>query len=34
VPKMVQRIVVDNKSIDEAVAETQTACQAIYDKYK
>ena len=34
VPKMIQRIVVDNKTIDEAVAETQGACQAIYDKYK
>ena len=33
-PKMVQRIVVDNLSIDDAIAETQTACQAIYDKYK
>jgi multiple sugar transport system substrate-binding protein len=34
VPKMIQRIVVDNTSIDEAVAETQSACQAIYDKYQ
>ena len=34
VPKMIQRIVVDNKSIDDAVKETQGACQAIYDKYK
>lgn len=33
-PKMIQRIVVDNRSIDEAIAETQAACQAIYDKYK
>jgi multiple sugar transport system substrate-binding protein len=33
-PKMVQRIVVDGLSIDDAIAETQTACQAIYDKYK
>lgn len=32
-PKMVQRIVVDGLSIDDAVAETQAACQAIYDKY-
>ncbi len=31
-PKMVQKIVVDKKGIDEAIAETQTACQAIYDK--
>ncbi|MEN9938807.1 MAG: hypothetical protein RLZZ387_5386 [Chloroflexota bacterium] len=34
VPKMIQRIVVDKRSIDDAVAETQSACQAIYDKYK
>jgi multiple sugar transport system substrate-binding protein len=34
VPKMIQRIVVDNLSIDDAIKETQTACQAIYDKYK
>jgi ABC-type glycerol-3-phosphate transport system substrate-binding protein len=33
-PRMVQRVVVDGISIDEAVTETQTACQAIYDKYK
>jgi multiple sugar transport system substrate-binding protein len=33
-PKMVQRIVVDNQSIDDAIKETQTACQAIYDKHK
>jgi multiple sugar transport system substrate-binding protein len=33
-PRMIQRIVVDNISIDDAIAETQTACQAIYDKYK
>jgi multiple sugar transport system substrate-binding protein len=33
IPKMIQRIVVDNRSIDEAIAETQSACQAIYDKY-
>jgi multiple sugar transport system substrate-binding protein len=33
-PKMIQRIVVDNKSIDDAIKETQAACQAIYDKYK
>lgn len=32
-PRMIQRIVVDGLSIDEAVAETQEACQAIYDKY-
>ncbi|MCB0115451.1 MAG: extracellular solute-binding protein [Caldilineaceae bacterium] len=33
-PRMVQRVVVDGISIDEAIAETQEACQAIYDKYK
>jgi multiple sugar transport system substrate-binding protein len=33
-PKMVQRIVVDGLSIDESIAETQAACQAIYDKYE
>lgn len=32
-PRMIQRIVVDNVSIDDAIAETQEACQAIYDKY-
>ncbi len=34
IPKMIQRVVVDNKSIDDAIKETQGACQAIYDKYK
>jgi multiple sugar transport system substrate-binding protein len=33
-PRMIQRIVVDGLSIDDAVVETQAACQAIYDKYK
>ena len=33
-PKMVQKIVIDKKSIDDAIKETQTACQQIYDKYK
>ncbi len=32
-PRMVQRVVVDGVSIDDAIAETQAACQAIYDKY-
>lgn len=32
-PRMVQRVVVDGLSIDEAVLETQQACQDIYDKY-
>lgn len=32
-PGMVQRIVVDGLSIDDAIAETQSACQAIYDKH-
>ena len=31
-PRMIQRIVVDGLSIDESIAETQEACQAIYDK--
>jgi multiple sugar transport system substrate-binding protein len=31
-PRMIQRIVVDQISIDEAIAETQAACQDIYDK--
>jgi multiple sugar transport system substrate-binding protein len=33
-PKMIQRMVVDNLSIDDAIKETQAACQAIYDKHK
>jgi len=33
-PRMIQRIVVDGLSIDDSIEETQTACQAIYDKYK
>ncbi|MBI1293917.1 extracellular solute-binding protein [bacterium] len=33
-PRMVQRVVVDDVSLDDAIAETQAACQAIYDKYK
>jgi hypothetical protein len=31
-PRMIQRIVIDGLSIDESIAETQTACQAIYDE--
>ncbi len=31
-PKMVQRIIVDGLSIEESIAETQQACQTIYDK--
>ncbi len=34
IPRMIQRVVVDNLSIDDAVKETQAACQLIYDKYK
>lgn len=34
IPKMIQRVVVDNVSIENAIKETQAACQAIYDKYK
>ena len=33
-PRMIQRIVVDGLSIDDSIAETQGACQEIYDKYK
>jgi multiple sugar transport system substrate-binding protein len=32
-PRMIQRMVIDGLSADEAIAETQEACQAIYDKY-
>jgi multiple sugar transport system substrate-binding protein len=34
VPKMVQRVVIDGMSFDEAMEEAQTQGQAIYDKYK
>jgi multiple sugar transport system substrate-binding protein len=34
VPKMIQRIVVDGKTIDEAMDEAQQQGQLIYDKYK
>lgn len=34
VPKMVQRVVVDGLSIDDAVKEAQEQGQLIYDKYK
>ena len=34
IPKMVQKVIVDKKSIEDAIKETQTACQQIYDKYK
>lgn len=33
-PKMIQRVVVDGLSVDDAVLEAQAACQLIYDKYK
>ena len=33
-PRMIQRIVVDGLSIDDSIAETQQACQDIYDKYQ
>lgn len=33
-PRMIQRVVVDGLSVDDAIAETQKACQDIYDKYK
>jgi multiple sugar transport system substrate-binding protein len=32
-PRMIQRIVVDGLSIDESIAETQAACQTIYDTH-
>ena len=31
-PGMIQRIIIDGLSIDESIAETQAACQAIFDK--
>jgi multiple sugar transport system substrate-binding protein len=34
IPKMVQRVVVDGISIEDAVLETQAACEAIYAKYE
>jgi multiple sugar transport system substrate-binding protein len=34
VPKMIQRVVVDGASIDDAIAEAQEQGQLIYDKYK
>ena len=34
VPKMVQRVVIDNWDADKAIDEAQTQIQAIYDKYK
>ena len=34
VPKMIQRVVIDNYDLDRAMDEAQTQTQAIYDKYK
>ncbi len=34
VPKMVQRVVIDGMSIDDAIAEAQEQGQLIYDKYQ
>ena len=34
VPKMVQRVVIDNWDFDKAMDEAQAQIQAIYDKYK
>ena len=34
VPKMIQRVVIDNWDFDKAMDEAQTQIQAIYDKYK
>lgn len=31
-PRMVQRVVVDNLSVDDAVEEAQASCQTIYDR--
>ena len=33
VPKMIQRVVIDNWAFDRAMDEAQTQTQAIYDKY-
>jgi len=33
IPKMIQRVVIDGYDFDKAIAETQAAAQAIYDKY-
>ncbi len=33
IPKMIQRVVVDGYDLDRAIAEAQSAAQAIYDKY-
>lgn len=34
IPKMVQRVVIDNWDFDKAIDEAQTQAQSIYDKYK
>jgi multiple sugar transport system substrate-binding protein len=34
IPKMVQRVVVDGISVEDAVLETQAACEVIYAKYE
>jgi multiple sugar transport system substrate-binding protein len=34
VPKMIQRVVVDGLSVDDAIKEAQEQGQLIYDKYK
>lgn len=34
IPKMVQRVVVDGISVEDAVLETQAACETIYAKYE
>ncbi len=34
VPKMVQRVVIDNYTLDQAMDETQAAAEAIYAKYR
>jgi multiple sugar transport system substrate-binding protein len=32
-PRMVQRVVVDNVPINQAMADAQTSCQSIYDQH-
>jgi multiple sugar transport system substrate-binding protein len=34
VPKMIQRVVIDGKTFDEAMDEAQEQGQLIYDKYQ
>lgn len=34
IPRMIQRVVIDNYDLDKAMDEAQASAQAIYDKYK